>query len=176
MAVLESFFATTSVEGKAAASSDVASTAAGRGRGYFCMLGKEVLEVGLGWRPPGAAADLRLAAATLQGTEAHVDRSLLTVMTDNKAGLQVMSRDGSWISAPVGPRQMMVMVGHALSWATAGKLPAVVHRVVVGTDDSGVGGSSIGGRLSLAFKLRPAPTAVLDPSVITGLSLAQLPA
>jgi hypothetical protein len=67
IAVLEPFFVTAPAEVKAAASFDAASTSAGPGRGYFCMPGKEVLGVGLGWRPPQAAADLRLAAATLNG-------------------------------------------------------------------------------------------------------------
>ena len=58
-----------------------------------------------------------------------------------------------------------MLVGHSLSFLTAGQLPAVVHQVL----------PTSAGRLSLVFQLRPAPAAVLDPAATTGIMPLLLP-
>jgi isopenicillin N synthase-like dioxygenase len=80
------------------------------------------------------------------------------------AAAQVLGRDGSWVSVSPSRQQLVVLVGHTLSWATAGRLPAALHRVQI-TPGSSAAASP---RLSLAFKLQAAPDAVFEPAAITG--------
>jgi hypothetical protein len=92
--------------------------------------------------------------------------------------MQVLSRDGRWTALRVDINEVAVLVGHTLSFATAGQLPAALHRVVVQPSPAAAAAAAVGGggfsRLSLAFKLRAAPGAVLDASALTGTPSAAL--
>jgi hypothetical protein len=85
--------------------------------------------------------------------------------------LQVFGRDGSWVPITPSRHQLVVLVGHTLSWATAGRLPAALHRVVL--PDS-AGSAAAAPRLSLAFKLQADPHAVFDPASIAAAADVQL--
>jgi isopenicillin N synthase-like dioxygenase len=58
----------------------------------------------------------------------------------------------------------VVLVGHTLSFASAGRLPAALHRVQIPAGSS----AAAAPRLSLAFKLQAAPDAVFEPAAIAG--------
>jgi isopenicillin N synthase-like dioxygenase len=88
---------------------------------------------------------------------------------------QVFSRDGSWTPVTPASQQLVVLVGHTLSWATAGQLQATEHRVVLPSSASSGNNSSVAApRLSLAFKLHAAPDAVFAPAAITGIPSKEL--
>jgi isopenicillin N synthase-like dioxygenase len=83
----------------------------------------------------------------------------------------VQAQDGSWVPVSPSSQQLVVLVGHTLSWATAGRLPAALHRVVL--PDS-VGSAAAAPRLSLAFKLQADPDAVFQPDAINDIPIGQL--
>ena len=88
--------------------------------------------------------------------------------------LQVLSRDGSWLPVAPAADEVVVLVGHTLSFMTAGRLQAASHRIVSPPDTTaGVNGCSA--RLSLCFKLRAADDVVLSPQEVTGARVEQLP-
>jgi len=69
---------------------------------------------------------------TTNGTEAHEDRGLLTVVVSSAAeGLEVLDRGrGQWRRVALGPGQAAILPGLSLEWATAGAVKATMHRVV----------------------------------------------
>jgi isopenicillin N synthase-like dioxygenase len=71
-------------------------------------------------------------------------------------------------------QQLVVLVGHTLHWATAGRLPAAKHRIVTPASSSSSSSSSGAARLSLAFKLCAAADAEFDPAAITGIASSRL--
>jgi len=97
-------------------------------------------------RYPGRADDDR------QGVGAHKDSGFVTVLLQDKQGLQVEGENG-WIDAPPVPGTFVVNVGEILELASNGYVRANVHRVVSPPEDSD--------RLSVAFFLG----ARLDASV-----------
>ena len=76
----------------------------------------------------------------------HVDRGLLTLVTNHDGALQVLLQ-GKWIDVP-RTNGLVVFAGKTLELLTHGKYPAVVHRIAPGRGS---------GRVSLAFKLRAPP-------------------
>jgi hypothetical protein len=79
-----------------------------------------------------AASSSTTAAAWTQGTEAHHDRGLLTVVVASEAeGLEVQSpTTGAWQRVVLAPGEAALFGGLSLEWATGGLLPAALHRVV----------------------------------------------
>ncbi len=62
---------------------------------------------------------------------AHGDINLITLLMGASAdGLQVLRRDGKWISVTALPEQVVVNVGDMLSRHTNNKLKSTIHRVV----------------------------------------------
>ncbi|KAI5674580.1 hypothetical protein M9H77_14944 [Catharanthus roseus] len=84
--------------------------------------------------------------------EHQVDRSLITLVKSDKAGLHVRDFHGRWIvvDGNLGPQEAIVYPGLALYQATAGYISPALHRV----DINNLQGN-ISGRCSLAFKLMP---------------------
>ncbi|GBF99413.1 hypothetical protein Rsub_12245 [Raphidocelis subcapitata] len=105
-------------------------------------------------------------SAATQGTEAHQDRGLLTVVAASEGeGLEVQSRhDGSWRRVVLWPGEAAMFCGLSLEWATGGMLKAAVHRVV----------PLAPGRTSLCYKLRVRPDAVVDPPALLQYSPGHL--
>ncbi|GFP97881.1 hypothetical protein PHJA_001932200 [Phtheirospermum japonicum] len=82
----------------------------------------------------------------------QVDRTLLTLLKSDRAGLHVRDFHGHWVLADgdLGPREVIVYPGLALYQATAGYISPAMYR----TDISNMQGS-MHGRCSLVFKLMP---------------------
>ena len=90
---------------------------------------------------------------------AHEDINLMTVLpSSTRPGLEVMSRDGRWITVDPPPNVMICDTGDMMALLTANRLPATTHRVVNPP-------SPDGGRLSMPFFLHPHPDALLAPMV-----------
>ncbi|KAL1554916.1 hypothetical protein AAHA92_15420 [Salvia divinorum] len=91
----------------------------------------------------------------------QVDRSLLTLLKSDKAGLYIRDLHGHWVlvDGDLGPQEAIVYPGLALYQATAGYINPAMHR----TDISNLQGS-IYGRCTLAFKLMPKSMASLNCS------------
>ena len=61
----------------------------------------------------------------------HTDINLITLLMGASAdGLQVLRRDGKWISITALPNQLVVNVGDMLSRLTNNRLRSTVHRVI----------------------------------------------
>lgn len=61
----------------------------------------------------------------------HGDINLITLLMGASAdGLQVLRRDGKWISITALPNQLVINVGDMLERLTNGKLKSTIHRVV----------------------------------------------
>ncbi|XP_047943272.1 uncharacterized protein LOC125190114 isoform X2 [Salvia hispanica] len=91
----------------------------------------------------------------------QVDRSLLTLLKSDKAGLYIRDLHGHWVlvDGDLGPQEAIVYPGLALYQATAGYINPAMYR----TDISNLQGS-IYGRCTLAFKLMPKSMASLNCS------------
>ena len=81
-----------------------------------------------------------------------------------RTGRAARQEGGEWLAAPVGEGQegslsATVLVGYTLEAATCGLLKASTHRVVAPTGDTG-------GRVSVAYRQRARPQALLEPCVI----------
>ena len=62
---------------------------------------------------------------------AHGDINLITLLMGASAeGLQILKRDGTWISVTALPEQIVVNVGDMLDRLTNNKLKSTIHRVV----------------------------------------------
>jgi isopenicillin N synthase-like dioxygenase len=63
------------------------------------------------------------------GISAHSDFEMLTIMHQNAPGLQLMTRDGEWVDAPVLPDAVNIILDDGLEFLTNGVLKATQHRV-----------------------------------------------
>ncbi|XP_043696897.1 uncharacterized protein LOC122647607 isoform X1 [Telopea speciosissima] len=84
--------------------------------------------------------------------EHQVDKSLLTIVKLERAGLHIRDFNGRWIlvDGDLGPHEAVVYPGLALYQATAGYVSPALHRTEVGNLQS-----NMYGRFSLTFKLMP---------------------
>ncbi|KAK1582604.1 hypothetical protein Q3G72_016683 [Acer saccharum] len=82
----------------------------------------------------------------------HVDKSLVSIVKSDKAGLHVRDFHGRWVlvDGDLGPQEAVVFPGLALYQATAGYVNPALHRTEI-NDMPG----NMYGRFSLAFKLMP---------------------
>ncbi|KAI3408734.1 uncharacterized protein J3R85_020130 [Psidium guajava] len=82
----------------------------------------------------------------------QIDKSLITLMKSDKAGLHVRDFQGRWVlvDGDLGPQEAVVFPGLALYQATAG----YVNPALLKTDVTNMQ-SNIYGRCSLAFRLMP---------------------
>ncbi|XP_059661837.1 uncharacterized protein LOC132307950 isoform X1 [Cornus florida] len=84
--------------------------------------------------------------------EHQFDKSLISLVKSDKAGLHVRDSHGRWVlvDGDLGPQEAIVYPGLALYQATAGYVSPAVHRTEIGNLQN-----NIYGRCSLAFKLMP---------------------
>jgi isopenicillin N synthase-like dioxygenase len=62
---------------------------------------------------------------------AHEDINLITLLCEaTDSGLEILTRDGSWMAVETGEGQIVVDAGDMLSRVTNGVVPATTHRVV----------------------------------------------
>ncbi|KAK9804918.1 hypothetical protein WJX72_012019 [[Myrmecia] bisecta] len=87
------------------------------------------------------------------GGQEHVDKGLLTIVYDDLPGLQVQSSTGEWQDVTLGKGQIAVFAGYTLERATCGLIPRALHRVRTLQSSE---------RMSLCFKLRGRPSAMID--------------
>ncbi|XP_029951564.1 UPF0676 protein C1494.01-like [Salarias fasciatus] len=85
----------------------------------------------------------------------HSDYGSITLLFQNSEGLQVCTRSGEFISAPVIPGTVLINIADLMQRWTSDKLVSVVHRVLLPS----VGDSST--RQSLAFFVQPDDEAVI---------------
>ncbi|MFQ6371137.1 isopenicillin N synthase family dioxygenase [Shewanella sp. YIC-542] len=111
-----------------------------------------------GHEPPGA---IRAAA--------HEDINLLTVLpAANEPGLQVQSRDGSWLDVPSDFGNIIINTGDMLQEASGGYFPSTTHRVI-----NPQGADMAKSRISLPLFLHPRPEVVLSARYSAGSYLTE---
>ncbi|KAM7519571.1 hypothetical protein LguiB_018533 [Lonicera macranthoides] len=84
--------------------------------------------------------------------EHHVDKSLISLIKSDKAGLHVRDFHGRWVlvDGDLGPQEAIIYPGLALYQATAGYVTPALYRTDIGNLQG-----NMYGRCSLAFKLMP---------------------
>ena len=93
---------------------------------------------------------------------AHGDINLITLLVGaTDSGLELLDRDGSWLSVNSTPGQIVVDSGDMMSRITNEVIPATIHRVINPDNDSSA-------RFSMPFFVHPHPEATLEclPSCI----------
>lgn len=91
------------------------------------------------------------------GIHPHKDFNVLTVLAhDPVGGLEVMLRDGTWITAECPPDAMVVNVGDMLELWSGGRLVSTPHRVF---------NKSGGARQSFPFFYKPRWDVIIEPLV-----------
>ena len=84
---------------------------------------------------------------------AHEDINLITLLCEaTDSGLEILTRDGSWLPVETGEGQIVVDAGDMLSRVTNGVVPATTHRVV--NPPSGINSD----RFSMPFFVHPYPS------------------
>lgn len=62
---------------------------------------------------------------------AHEDINLITILCEaTESGLQILTRNGTWLDVESGPGQMVVDAGDMLSRITNDVIPSTTHRVI----------------------------------------------
>lgn len=86
---------------------------------------------------------------------AHEDINFITLLiTATTSGLELLTRDGTWMAVNAQPGEIVVDAGDMLHRVTNGLIPATTHRVVNSDDTSEA-------RYSLPFFVHPRPDSVL---------------
>ncbi len=100
---------------------------------------------------------------------AHEDINLLTVLpAANEPGLQVKSRDDSWLDVPCDFGNLIVNIGDMLQEVSGGYFPSTTHRVV-----NPEGAQSNKSRISLPLFLHPRPEVELSAKYTAGSYLSE---
>ncbi len=100
---------------------------------------------------------------------AHEDINLITILpAANEPGLQVKSKDGTWLDVPCDFGNLIVNIGDMLQEASGGYFPSTSHRVINpdGTDKTK-------SRISLPLFLHPRPDVVLSERHTAGSYLRE---
>lgn len=102
--------------------------------------------------PPTANQDIKNAVRAA----AHEDINLITLLVGaTDSGLELLDRDGSWLSVNSNPGEIVVDTGDMMSRLTNDVLPATTHRVVNPIDCSST-------RYSMPFFVHPHSDAILS--------------
>ncbi|XP_027344908.1 probable 2-oxoglutarate-dependent dioxygenase AOP1 [Abrus precatorius] len=74
---------------------------------------------------------------TKLGLSTHTDKNIVTILYQNQVeGLEVLTKDGQWISYEPSPNSFVVMIGDSLhAWAN-GRLHSPFHRVMMSGNDA----------------------------------------
>ncbi len=100
---------------------------------------------------------------------AHEDINLLTVLpAANEPGLQVKSKDGSWLDVPCDFGNLIVNIGDMLQEVSGGYFPSTTHRVI-NPENSQHNNS----RISLPLFLHPRPEVKLSDRYTAGSYLSE---
>jgi isopenicillin N synthase-like dioxygenase len=88
----------------------------------------------------------------------HEDINLLTILpASDGPGLEIKRQDGSWLSVPNRPNQILINIGDMLQEASGGYFPSTTHQVAAPS-----GEQVQRGRMSLPLFLHPRPEVVLS--------------
>ncbi len=125
--------------------------------GYFTgSFDRPISRGSLIWYPPQPAE----AGETQFGVAPHTDYGCLTLLCqDETGGLQVMGRDGDWVTAHPIPGTFVVNVGDLLARWTNDRFASTPHRVVNASGRE---------RLSVAVFVDPDHDTVINPVVAEG--------
>ncbi len=83
----------------------------------------------------------------------HEDINLLTLLpAADGPGLEICRHDGTWLSVPNDPHQVLINVGDMLQEASGGWLPSATHQVASHSE-----AALANGRMSLPLFLHPRP-------------------
>ncbi len=100
---------------------------------------------------------------------AHEDINLLTILpAANEPGLQVKTRDNSWLDVPCDFGNLIINVGDMLQEASAGYFPSTTHRVI-----NPAGSDARKSRISLPLFLHPRPNVRLSTRYTAGEYLTE---
>lgn len=88
------------------------------------------------------------------GVAAHSDFGCITLLLQERPGLEVLFPDGQWIAAPPIDHTLVINIGDLLERWSNGRLPSTKHRVKNQAHDD---------RYSIAMFYDPSPTAIVDP-------------
>ena len=125
---------------------------------------------------PAVGPDVAAGAAR---SAAHEDINLITLLPAPKGpGLELLDRDGQWLSVDTHPHNLIVDSGDMLARITNDRIPSTTHRVVNPAD-------SAASRYSMPFFMHPNPNATLSclpscvgngaryPDILSGVFLEQ---
>lgn len=88
----------------------------------------------------------------------HEDINLVTLLCESTAaGLEILTRDGTWLAVEAPPGHIVVDTGDMMQLITNGELPSVTHRVV-----NPPSGAEDVVRYSMPFFVHPYPTCPLE--------------
>ncbi|KAL5072615.1 hypothetical protein RYX36_011599 [Vicia faba] len=74
---------------------------------------------------------------TKLGLSAHSDKNVVTILYQNQVeGLQVMTKDGKWISYKPSPGNFVVIIGDSLHAWSNGRLHPPIHRVMMSGNEA----------------------------------------
>ncbi|KAI3983669.1 hypothetical protein MKX01_001073 [Papaver californicum] len=65
------------------------------------------------------------------GLSPHTDQDLITILYEDRQGLEVLSKEGQWLQVVQQPKTFVVMVGKTLMAWSNGRMHAAKHRVMV---------------------------------------------
>jgi len=88
------------------------------------------------------------------GAGAHTDYGLVTILAQDRSGLQVRSRSGTWVHAPVIPGSFIVNIGDVVQRLSNDCFLSTPHRVVSDPEHH---------RYSLPFFFDPNFDAIMEP-------------
>ncbi|KAL2472754.1 Gibberellin 2-beta-dioxygenase 1 [Forsythia ovata] len=102
--------------------------------------------------------DDQFKGRNLIGFGEHTDPQIISVLrSNNTSGLQVLLKDGNWISVPPDQNSFFINVGDSLQVMTNGMFKSVRHRVVANTSKSRISMIYFGGP-PLCEKIAPLPS------------------
>ena len=94
----------------------------------------------------------------------HEDINLLTILPAAEGpGLEILGKDGNWITVQPDPGTVMINIGDMLQEASGGHFPSTTHRVAVPNDEQ-----RSQSRMSLPLFLHPRPEVVLSDRYTAG--------
>ena len=100
-----------------------------------------------------AGAGQTLGNSVSYAMTSHVDHAVLTILTQDEPGLEVMDVDGSWVNVPLMPGALFVFLCDYMERWTNGAYRAIPHRVREVSRN----------RMSLQYKHRPSYATVVQP-------------